>query len=296
MRVLLAALALILAVVREAAGQLPQGMVVGTTPDVPARGTVAWIRVTADSLPAGDTLTAVEGEVEGEPLHFEARRAGGYRALLPVPLEGGDTLPIRLTLHRETRSDTSQVLLIVARENYPRERLRVPPRMARPDSAAAARIDREVAQARAIGGASHGTPTLWVGPSGCRARAASPAASGQGGNSTGRSPAGIWAPISPDRSERRCAPRLAGWWRWWRDFYLAGHALYLDHGGGLVTGYFHLSRMVVAARRYRAAGAIGRRGRPERPGDGTPPPLDRALRGDHRGSDESVRAAVVEDE
>ena len=98
--------------------------------------------MTVDSLPAGDTLTAVEGEVEGEPLHFEARRAGGYRALLPVPLEGGDTLPIRLILHRETRSDTSQVLLIVARENYPRERLRVPPRMAHPDIVAAARIDR----------------------------------------------------------------------------------------------------------------------------------------------------------
>ena len=53
MRVLLAAFALILAAAREAAGQLPQGMVVGTTPDVPARGTVAWIRVTADSLPRG---------------------------------------------------------------------------------------------------------------------------------------------------------------------------------------------------------------------------------------------------
>ena len=31
------------------------------------------------------------------------------------------------------------------------------------------------------------------------------------------------------------------------NFYLAGRAVYLDHGGGLMTGYFHLSRVDVAA-------------------------------------------------
>jgi len=49
------------------------------------------------------------------------------------------------------------------------------------------------------------------------------------------------------------------------DFYLAGHAVYLDHGGGLVTGYFHLSRVAVTAGDTVAAGtvigAVGRSGR-----------------------------------
>ena len=49
------------------------------------------------------------------------------------------------------------------------------------------------------------------------------------------------------------------------NFYLAGHAVYLDHGGGLVTGYFHLSRVDVAAGDTVAAGqiigAVGRSGR-----------------------------------
>ena len=49
------------------------------------------------------------------------------------------------------------------------------------------------------------------------------------------------------------------------DFYLAGHAVYLDHGGGLVTGYFHLSRVDVATGDTVAAGqrigAVGRSGR-----------------------------------
>jgi murein DD-endopeptidase MepM/ murein hydrolase activator NlpD len=48
-------------------------------------------------------------------------------------------------------------------------------------------------------------------------------------------------------------------------FYLAGRAVYLDHGGGLVTGYFHLSRVSVAAGDTVAAGAVigavGRSGR-----------------------------------
>ena len=49
------------------------------------------------------------------------------------------------------------------------------------------------------------------------------------------------------------------------NFYLAGRAVYIDHGGGVVTAYFHLSRAdvlegdtVVAGQRI---GAVGRSGR-----------------------------------
>src|SRR4029079_4396868 len=49
------------------------------------------------------------------------------------------------------------------------------------------------------------------------------------------------------------------------DFYLAGRAIYLDHGGGLMTGYFHLSRVEVAAGDTvvggQIIGAVGRTGR-----------------------------------
>jgi hypothetical protein len=265
MRALLAALALTLAVAPEAASQLPDGVVVGTTPDVPGRGTVAWIRVMADSAPAGDTLTAVDGQVEGESLHFEARRVGGYRALLPVPLEGGDTLPLQLILHRQARSDTAQVLLSVAREASPRERLKVAPRMAHPDSAAAVRIEREVAQARAIGRASHGAPSLWVGPfrlpRPSRITSRFGAAREFNGEITSRH-------LGTDFAGKVGAPVTAparGVVALVADFYLAGHALYLDHGGGLVTGYFHLSRTLVAPGDTvlpgQPIGEVGRTGR-----------------------------------
>ncbi|HKU61441.1 MAG TPA: M23 family metallopeptidase [Gemmatimonadales bacterium] len=265
MRAPLSALALVLAAAPGLAAQLPQGVVVGTTPDVPGRGTVAWLRVTADSAPPSDSLTAVDGEIEGEPLHFEPRRAGGYRALLPIPLEGGDTLALRLILHRESRSDTADVPLTVAREAYPRERLKVAPRMARPDSASEIRVEREVAQARAIGRASHGTPSLWVGPfrlpRPSRITSRFGAAREFNGEVTSRHlgtdfAGKVGAPVS---APARGVVALVA------DFYLAGHALYLDHGGGLVTGYFHLSRTLVAPGDTvlpgQPIGEVGRTGR-----------------------------------
>jgi murein DD-endopeptidase MepM/ murein hydrolase activator NlpD len=49
------------------------------------------------------------------------------------------------------------------------------------------------------------------------------------------------------------------------DFYLAGRAVYIDHGAGLVTAYFHLSRADVAQGDTVAAGqrigAVGQSGR-----------------------------------
>ena len=49
------------------------------------------------------------------------------------------------------------------------------------------------------------------------------------------------------------------------NFYLAGKAVYIDHGQGLVTAYFHLSRAEVAAgdtvRSGQRIGAVGQSGR-----------------------------------
>jgi murein DD-endopeptidase MepM/ murein hydrolase activator NlpD len=49
------------------------------------------------------------------------------------------------------------------------------------------------------------------------------------------------------------------------DFYLAGRAVYIDHGGGLVTAYFHLSRVEVAqgdtVSGGQRIGAVGQSGR-----------------------------------
>jgi hypothetical protein len=243
-RLLVATLPLALA--QGLAAQAPGGIVIGTTPEVPGRGTVAWLRVARDSAGPHDSLVSVGGATEGEPLHFEPRRVGGFRALLPLPLEGGDSVTVELRLEWSTRRDTVTIAVPVAQETYARERLTVAPRMARPDSAGEARIEREVAQARGVARASHQRPALWVGPfrpprpSRITSRfGAARELNGEitsrhlGTDFAGRVGAAVTAPA------RGVVALVA-------DFYLAGHALYLDHGGGLVTGYFHLSRTAVA--------------------------------------------------
>lgn len=49
------------------------------------------------------------------------------------------------------------------------------------------------------------------------------------------------------------------------NFFLAGNVVYIDHGGGVVTGYFHLSRELVAegdtVARGQEIGLVGATGR-----------------------------------
>ena len=130
---------------------------------------------------------------------------------------------------------------------YPREVLAVAPGFVRPDSAAAARIrvgDRpEQAGVAAVAGATHGSGG---GRFGCPApsRITSPFGAARVYNGEVQSrhlgtdfAGAVGAPV---RAAGRGVVALVA------DFYLAGRAVYLDHGGGLVTAYFHLSRAYVA--------------------------------------------------
>lgn len=239
--------------------------VVRTTPGTPARGSAAWIEV-ADDPTRTDLarITAVEGEAAGEPLHFEAGERG-YVALLGVPLVGDDTLPITLRLTRPGRVDTSMVRIAVRQPDYPRERLRVAPRMVQHDSATRRRIDSEVARAREVSYRSHRTPRLWSPPLTLprSSRITSPFGSAREYNGqvtsrhTGTDFAGALG--TPVLAAARGVVALVA------DFYLAGRAVYLDHGAGLVTGYFHLSRAAVAegdtVEAGQRIGAVGQSGR-----------------------------------
>lgn len=239
--------------------------VVRTTPRAPARGSAAWLEVQDDpSRNDQSPLTGVMGEAAGEPLHFE-RRDRGYTALFGIPLEGGDTVGVTLRLSRGDRMDTSLVLLIVRQPDYPSERITVPPRMVEYDSVTRARIESEGLRAREVSRRSHDTPRLWSLPLRLPrpGRITSPYGGAREYNGkvtsrhTGTDFAGaVGAPV--------VAP-TPGVVALVADFYLAGKAVYIDHGTGLVTGYFHLSRAnVVVGDTVRAGqriGAVGRSGR-----------------------------------
>jgi murein DD-endopeptidase MepM/ murein hydrolase activator NlpD len=226
---------------------------------------VVWFRVEDDqSRNDQDRLTAVEGEAEGEPLHFE-QVDRGFIALLGIPVEGDDTVPVALRLTRPGRQDSIVAGLAVRHPSYHRERLTVAPRMVQYDSATQARIESEHARAREVSRRSHTTPRLWSDP--IRLPGTSRITSPYGGareyngqvtsRHTGTDFAGaVGAPVVA--AARGVVALVA-------DFYLAGRAVYLDHGAGLVTGYFHLSRVDVAEGDTVAAGqrigGVGRSGR-----------------------------------
>lgn len=234
-----------------------------TRPTPAMRGSVLWLYA-RPSGPADTSLT-LDGSAAGEPLHFEHLPDGRFRSLLGIPLEGGDTLPITLQLSTGAVTDSAVMRIPVGHPAVANERLTVAPRFAEPDSVSRARIDAEVAQSRAISRRAHDTPRLW---SGAFVRPRPGRITSVYGNGREFNGAVTSQHLGTDFAGRLGAPvRAAG-----RavvalvaNFYLAGHAVYLDHGGGLMTGYFHLSRVDVAAGDTVAAGQIiggvGRTGR-----------------------------------
>jgi murein DD-endopeptidase MepM/ murein hydrolase activator NlpD len=198
-------------------------------------------------------------------MHFDGSAIGEYRAIVAVPVESSDSLPISIYLTRGGKVDTVQSAVAVRQAGYPREVLAVAPRFAKPDSAAAARIRRENARARQVSLASRNHPRLWQGPfrlpRASRITSAFGAARVYNGEVRSRH-------LGTDFAGAVGTPVLAagrGVIAMVADFYLAGKAVYIDHGQGLVTAYFHLSRADVTAGDTVAAGqrigAVGQSGR-----------------------------------
>jgi peptidase M23-like protein len=235
---------------------------VRTVPAELVRGSLMQIIV--GPRDSSETLLAVEGEAAGEPLHFEVL-GKGYRAFGAIPLEGVDSLDIVLRVTRAKRVDTLAVVRPVRTPIYPNERLRVPPKFTVYDSATQARIDSEVEKGREVGRAAHRTTRLWAArftpPRPGKVTSVFGASREFNGEVTSRHYGTDFAGKTgaPVRAVGRGVVALVA------DFFLAGNAVYLNHGGGLVTGYFHLSRVDVApgdtVARGQMIGRVGRSGR-----------------------------------
>ena len=222
-------------------------------------GAVRWlvVQLRRDSL--------IGGMVAGEPIHFELSPDGQYRGIVGVPLEVAESLVVMLVLTGGDGIDTVETAIPVMSANYPRETITVASALAKPNAAAMARIQRENERSRGVSVASRSRLRLWNGPfrlpRTTRITSAFGAARVYNGEvksrHTGTDLAGaVGAPVV---SAGRGVVALVA------DFYLAGHAVYIDHGGGLVTAYFHLSRTnvvegdtVIGGQRIGAVGQSGR--------------------------------------
>jgi murein DD-endopeptidase MepM/ murein hydrolase activator NlpD len=139
----------------------------------------------------------------------------------------------------------------------PSEQLAVAPRFGQPLSAATeARVAREGARALAVGRRAHESPARWTEPFLVPRASDVTSTFGTGRTFNGRVASrhlgvdfrgAVGAPI---RAANRGVVALVD------RFYLGGRVVYVDHGSGVVTGYLHLSRALVAAGDTVARGQI----------------------------------------
>jgi hypothetical protein len=222
-------------------------------PEEPVQGTLFEVRAT----PLRTGVTGISGTIAGEPLHFTPAVDGSFTAMAAAPLDVGSGINISLSVIQTSGAiDTSTLEIPVGKGSYRLERLSVAPRFGSPpDSATQARLARDRALAAEVSRNAHVTPRLWrdvVQPR--NTRITSTFGSGREFNGqvqsrhTGTDLAG--ASGTPVMAAARAVVALVD------TFFLAGNVIYLDHGAGLVSAYFHLSEQNVAAGDTVEAGQV----------------------------------------
>lgn len=235
------------------------------SPAHPLPGAVVTLTL-RDSGGGRDSIVAIRGTMAGEPLHFESAR-GEHRAIGAVPVDSVASVVAQALVTRASgRVDTLRVAVEIPPLPPPSEQLAVASRFGRPlDAATQARVARENARALAVGRRSHQSPRVWSAPF-LRPRASEISSSfGTGRTFNGAVTSrhlGVdfrGAVGEPVRAANAGVVALVD------RFFLGGRVVYIDHGAGVVTGYLHLSKVLVAVgdtvTRGQQIGLVGATGR-----------------------------------
>ncbi len=253
------ALAVDVAATRSGAAQVPCIDARWEPPD-PVQGRLFRIVVNADRA---DQIVEISGRFAGEPLHFRETRPGEFVALAAAPIDSAGELGLPLVARwNDDALDSMTMAVPVRRGAYRMEALQVAPRYGEPpDSALQARMHDEAQRAYALSERSHATPRLWSAPVLPPRDGRITSGFGDGrtfnGQVTSRHMGTDFAGAvgAPVRAAARGVVALVD------RFYLGGNVIYVDHGGGLVTAYLHLSEQLVATGDTVQAGqVIGRVG------------------------------------
>jgi murein DD-endopeptidase MepM/ murein hydrolase activator NlpD len=234
------------------------------SPARPLPGTIVTLTVTDTGEPR-DSIVSIKGTMAGEPLHFAWDK--GRRAIGAVPVDSVNAVEATVVVrHASGKTESLHVSVKPPPLPPPKEKLNVASRFGtKLDSATEARVAREGALAAAVGRKSHDAAPRWTMPF-LRPRA-SEVSSGFG---TGRMFNGQVASRhlgvdfrgalgAPIRAANRGVVVLVD------TFFLAGRCVYIDHGGGVTTGYFHMSKQLVSVgdtvARGQTIGLVGATGR-----------------------------------
>lgn len=213
-------------------------------PDAPGEGHLFRVTLTASEH---TPVAGAHGSVEGEELHFV--RVGDRRfeslAAVPVGAEGSIGVDIRVVYQTGPEERFSQRISI-SPGTYRHEALSVAPRFGSPlGEADQARLAQDQEMARGAALAAHRTPRIWgdrvVMPRESRvtsgfgdgrvfngqvsSRHMGLDLQGFQGDTVVAAARGVVALVEP--------------------FLLAGNIVYVNHGAGLLTAYFHLSEQLV---------------------------------------------------
>ena len=232
------------------------------TPASPEPG--ALVRVTLHAQ--GEGLDSIAGSMSGERLHFVRDTSGVWRSFGAVPIDASGTVTARATVFAAGAAEVVSASVSIPEVKVASSRLSVAPRFSQPmDSATAARVADENARARAVGQRAHETPRMWTRSFRLPRSSVVTSRFGTGrvfnGAVTSRHLGVDFRGAIGDevRAANRGVVALVD------TFYLAGRLVYVDHGQGVVTSYFHLSEALVApgdtVERGQLIGRVGESGR-----------------------------------
>src|SRR5215471_17755077 len=144
-----------------AQGKEGGGVAVAWRPTTPLQGSLVVVGVRAAPL---DSLLAVDGELAGEPLHFELID-GWYRTIGAVPLDAGARAQARVVIEWAGGArDTVIRQVPVAPRRSVSERLWTDPEFVTPPDSLAPRLEAERSLVRTLHQQSHDVPRLWSEP------------------------------------------------------------------------------------------------------------------------------------
>lgn len=235
----------------SAPSEEPPAAVIVMAPDVswaperPGEGTLFRIRVRASEH---TPLLGVHGTMGGEELHFERRDARTFESIAVAPV---GTLPATEGVLRYVYADLpegrEELWVDVEPGTYRHEELRVAPRFGSPPSPSdQERLDRDRQRAANASASAHRTPAMWSDDVVMPRESRVTSGFGDGRVFNGQvSSRHMGLDLRGARGDTVLAA-ARGIVEVVDPFLLAGNVVYLNHGGGLLSAYFHLSRQLVS--------------------------------------------------
>jgi len=229
---------------------LPFGV---TWAPVPEEGSAFGIRVL--ERPSGRRPTALQGEFAGLPIRF-GKLDGAWFGLAAVPIDTGPDQELVLRFEFDDGTTHEQKLpIVVESRSFASSQLSVAPKYSSPSAEALERIGRERTLIRSV---LDTASAEWLIDTEFRAPRPMTITSPYGqarlfngelrSRHTGLDLKG--ADGDPVRAAARGRVMIA------QDLYFSGNGVYLDHGRGVYTGYFHLSRILVDVGEMVEAGQL----------------------------------------